>query len=50
MEVEYLSLHGYGKITASDTDVHEEHQLRADRSAWQLGKNIYNHAKLKIKP
>ena len=32
VDVEYLSLHGYIRNTSSDTDVHAEHQLRADRS------------------
>ena len=31
--VEYISLHGYIRNTPSDTEVHAEHQLRADRSA-----------------
>ena len=30
--VEYISLHGYIRNTPSDTEVHEEHQLRVDRS------------------
>ena len=32
VDVEYLSLHGYIRNTPSDTEVHAEHQLRADRS------------------
>ena len=32
MDVEYISLHEYVKNTPSDTEVHVEHQLRADRS------------------
>ena len=32
MDVAYLSLHGYIRNTASDTEVHAEHQLRAERS------------------
>ena len=31
VDVEYLSLHGYIRDTPSDTEVHAEHQLRADR-------------------
>ena len=40
VDVEYISLHGYIKNTPSDTEVHAEHQLRADRSAWPAEKNI----------
>ena len=40
VDVEYISLHGYIKNTPSDTEVHAEHQLRADRSAWPEEKNI----------
>ena len=32
VDVEYISLHGYIRNTPSDTEVHAEHQLRADRS------------------
>ena len=32
MDVEYISLHGYIRNTPSDTEVHAEHQLRADES------------------
>jgi len=32
MDVEYISLCGYIRNTPSDTEVHAEHQLRADRS------------------
>ena len=32
VDVECLSLHGYIRNTPSDTEVHAEHQLRADRS------------------
>ena len=46
VDVEYISLHGYIKNTPSDTEVHAEHQLRADRSAWPAEKNIETHAKL----
>ena len=45
MDVEYISLHGYIKNTPSDTEVHAEHQLRADRST-QPVENIQNHTKL----
>ena len=45
MDVEYISLHGYTKNTPSDTEVHTEHQLRADRRTWAVEKNIYNHMK-----
>ena len=30
-DMEYLSLHRYIRNTPSDTEVHAEHQLRADR-------------------
>ena len=30
--VEYISLHGYIRNTSSDTEVHVENQLRANRS------------------
>ena len=46
MDVEYMSLHGYIRNTPSDTEVHAEHQLRADRSTCPVEKNIQNHAKL----
>ena len=45
MDVEYISLHGYIKNTPSDTEVHAEQQLRADRST-QPAENIQNHTKL----
>ena len=32
VDLEYISLHGYTRNTASDTEVHAEHQLRAARS------------------
>ena len=32
MNVEHISLHGYIRNTASDTEVHAEHPLRADRN------------------
>ena len=37
---EYISLHGYIRNTPSDTEVHAEHQLRADRSACPAEKNM----------
>ena len=40
VDVEYISLHGYIRNTLSDTEVHAEHQLRADRSTWPEEKNI----------
>ena len=46
VDVEYISLHGCFRNTPSDTEVHAEHQLRVDRSAWPVEKNIQNHAKL----
>ena len=46
MDVEYISLHEYVKNTPSDTEVHVEHQLRADRSPWPVEKNTWSHAKL----
>ena len=39
VDVEYISLHGYIRNTTSDTEVHAEHQLRAD-SARPVEKNI----------
>ena len=32
VHMEYISLHRYIRNTSSDTEVHEEHQLRVDRS------------------
>ena len=32
VDMEYIALHGYIRNTPSDTEVHAEHQLRADRS------------------
>ena len=46
MDVEYISLHGYIQNTPSDTEVHAEHQLRADRSTWPVENNIQSHSKL----
>ena len=31
MDVEYIFLHGYIRNTTSDTEIHAEHQLRADQ-------------------
>ena len=33
VDMEYNSFHGYIRNTPSDTEVHAEYQLRADRSA-----------------
>ena len=41
-----LSLCGYIRSTPSDTEVHAEHQLRADRGTWPAEKKIRNHTKL----
>ena len=41
-----ISLHGYIRNTPSDTEVHAEHQLRADRSTSPAEKNIQTNAKL----
>ena len=46
MDVEYISLHRYIRNTPSDTEVHAEHQLRADKSTCPVEKNIENPAKL----
>ena len=46
VDVEYISLHGHIRKAPSDTEVHAEHQLRADRSTWPVEKNIQNHTKL----
>ena len=40
VDVECLSLHGYIRNTPSDTEVHVEHQLRADRRTRPEEKNI----------
>ena len=44
--MEYISLYVYIGNTPSDTEVHAEHQLRADKSIWTVGKKTQNHAKL----
>ena len=46
VDVENISPHGYTRNTPSDTEVHAEHQLRADKSTCQEEENIQNHAKL----
>ena len=46
VDVVYISLHGYLRNTPLDTEVHAEHQLRADRSTCPEEKNIWNNAKL----
>ena len=38
--VEYVSLHGYIRNTASDTEVQAEGQLRADRRTCPVERNI----------
>ena len=48
--MEYISLHRYIRNTSSDTEVHAEQQLRADRSTSPVEKNIQTHAKLMINP
>ena len=40
VDMEHISLHGYIRNTSSDTEVHAEHQLRADRSTLPAKKNI----------
>ena len=40
------SRHRYIRNTPSDTEMHAEHQLRADRNTQPAKKNISNHAKL----
>ena len=44
--MEHISLRRYIRNTTSDTEVHAEHQLRANRSTWPAGKNILNLTKL----
>ena len=44
--MEYISLRRYIRNTPSDTEVHTEHQLRADRRTGSAEKNIWNHTKL----
>ena len=39
MDLEYISLHGYVRNKLSDTKVHAEYQLRADRSTWPVMQN-----------
>ena len=40
MDMEYISLHVYIRNTPSDTEMHVEHQLRANRSTQPEEKNI----------
>ena len=40
VDMEYISLHGYIRNTSSDTEVHAELQLRAERSTWPEEKNM----------
>ena len=40
VDVKYLSLHGYIRNTPSDTEVHAERQLRADRSTRPVKKHV----------
>ena len=40
VDVEYISLHRYIRNKPSDTEVHAEHQLRADRNTRPMEKNI----------
>ena len=46
VDVEYIPFHGYIRNTPSDTEVHAEHQLRADQSTWPAEKNIQTQAEL----
>ena len=46
VDMEYIALHGYIRNTPSDTEVHAEHQLKADKSTWPVEKNVYNHTKV----
>ena len=39
------SLNGYIRNAPSDTEVHTEHQLRVDRSTWQMEQHMQNHTK-----
>ena len=36
MDVDYISLHRYIRNTLSDTEVHAQQQLRADRRTWPV--------------
>ena len=40
VDVEHISLHRYIRNTPSDTEVHAEHQLRADTSTRPTEKNV----------
>ena len=46
MDVKYIFLHRYIRNTTSDSEVHAEHQLRADRSTSPAEKNIQTNTKL----
>ena len=46
VDVEYIPFHGYIRNTPSDTEVHAEHQLRADQSTRPAEKNIQTQAEL----
>ena len=39
MDVKYISLHGYVRNKLSDTEVHAEYRLRADRSTRPVMQN-----------
>ena len=41
VDVEYISLHGYIRNAASDTEVHAEQWLRADRQEELIGGKEY---------
>ena len=43
VDMENISLHGYIRNTPSDTEMHVEHQLRANRSTQPEEKNMQNH-------
>ena len=46
VDVEYISLHGYIRNTPLDTEVHAEHQLKAERGTWPMENNAESHTKL----
>ena len=45
VDVEYISLHGYIRNTPSDTEVHAEHQLRAEEEYLTSGKEYIQPCK-----
>ena len=45
VDVEYISLHRYIRNAPSDTEVHAEHQLRADRKRIYRGKEYIKPCK-----